>query len=152
MASEPYLAGIFLFAGNFAPRGYALCQGQLMSIAQNSALFSLLGTYYGGDGQTTFGLPNLQGRAPVGTGQGPGLPMVNLGEQGGAQSVTLTTSQMPAHNHACTVTLNAANDGRPRDCLVAVGATQENAKLIATKAGNDLPCLGLAQHFGEAYE
>jgi microcystin-dependent protein len=113
MASEPYLAGIFIFAGNFAPRGYALCQGQLLPIAQNTALFSLIGTSFGGDGQTTFALPDLRGRAPVGTGQGPGLSNVTLGEQGGSQSITLTTAQMPAHTHSCTVTLNAAADGRP---------------------------------------
>ncbi len=97
--SDPYLGEIRLFAGNFAPRHNALCNGQIMSIAQNSALFSLLGTYYGGDGQTTFALPNLQGRLPVGQGQGPGLSNYTIGETIGAETVTLTTGQMPAHTH-----------------------------------------------------
>lgn len=97
--SEPYLGEIRLFAGNFAPRYNALCNGQTMSIAQNSALFSLLGTYYGGNGTTTFNLPNLQGRLPVGQGQGPGLSNYTIGETIGTESVTLTTGQMPAHTH-----------------------------------------------------
>ena len=99
MASEPILGCIFLFAGNFAPRGYALCQGQILSIAQNTALFSILGTTYGGNGQTTFALPDLRGRAPIGAGQGPGLPNYTLGEVTGSNSVTLTINQLPAHNH-----------------------------------------------------
>ena len=99
MASEPYLGMIFIFAGNFAPRGYQLCAGQLLSIAQNTALFSLLGTTYGGDGVTTFALPDLRGRAPIGAGPGPGLPNYTLGEVTGSTSVTILQSQMPAHNH-----------------------------------------------------
>jgi microcystin-dependent protein len=113
MASEPFLATIFMFAGNFAPRGYAFCQGQLLPIAQYSALFSLLGTTYGGDGRTTFALPDLRGRVAQGTGQGPGLSAIALGQQGGSQNVTLTAAQMPSHNHGATVTIHAANDGRP---------------------------------------
>ena len=97
--SEPYLGEIRLFAGNFAPRYNALCNGQTMSIAQNSALFSLLGTYYGGNGTTTFNLPNLQGRLPLGQGQAPGLSNYTIGETIGTESVTLTTGQMPAHTH-----------------------------------------------------
>src|SRR6478672_10112699 len=97
--SEPFLAEIIMFAGNFAPRGWAFCQGQILSIAQNTALFSLLGTTYGGNGQTTFALPDLRGRVPVGTGQGPGLSNYDLGQVSGSESVTLTVSQMPAHNH-----------------------------------------------------
>ena len=89
-----------MFAGNFAPRGWAFCQGQILSIAQNTALFSLLGTTYGGNGQTTFALPDLRGRVPVGTGQGPGLPSVDLGEVAGEPTHTLITTEMPAHNHA----------------------------------------------------
>jgi microcystin-dependent protein len=90
-----------------------LCQGQILSIAQNTALFSLLGTTYGGNGQTTFGLPDLRGRVPVGTGQGPGLPNMIQGEMGGQDNVTLTSQNMPIHTHAVTVTINAAADGRP---------------------------------------
>ena len=99
MPSEPFIAEISLFAGNFAPRNYALCQGQLLSIAQNTALFSLLGTTYGGNGQTTFGLPDFRGRVPIGTGQAPGFPAINLGEMGGAPTHTLIITEMPAHNH-----------------------------------------------------
>jgi microcystin-dependent protein len=98
--SEPFLAEIVMFAGNFAPRGWAFCQGQILPIAQNTALFSLLGTTYGGNGQTTYALPDLRGRVPVGTGQGPGLPSVSLGEVSGEPTHTLIITEMPAHNHA----------------------------------------------------
>lgn len=98
--SEPFLGEIRMVGFNFAPRGWAFCQGQIMSIAQNSALFSLLGTVYGGNGQTTFGLPDLRGRSPVGTGQGGGLTDIVVGEMSGSENVTLLTNQMPAHNHA----------------------------------------------------
>jgi len=96
-----------MFAGNFAPRGWAFCAGQIMSIAQNTALFSLLGTTYGGNGQTTFALPDLRSRGPVGQGQGPGLSNIQLGEMAGTENVTLLTSNMPAHNHA----INCDNTG-----------------------------------------
>jgi microcystin-dependent protein len=99
MSSEPYLGTIAMFAGNFAPRGWAFCAGQILSIAQNTALFSILGTTFGGDGVQTFALPDLRGRTPVGTGQGPGLTNINLGDRGGAETVTLTVANMPAHNH-----------------------------------------------------
>ncbi|MFT0868269.1 phage tail protein [Pseudomonas sp. CAM1A] len=92
--SEPFIGQITLFAGNFAPRGWMLCQGQLLSIAQNTALFSILGTTYGGNGQTTFALPDLRGRAPVQQGQGPGLPIVDLGEAAGTPTTTLTSLNM----------------------------------------------------------
>ncbi|MGQ7958623.1 phage tail protein [Pseudomonas sp. SP16.1] len=98
--SEPFLGEIRMVGFNFAPQGWAFCQGQIMSIAQNTALFSLLGTMYGGNGQTTFGLPDLQGRSPVGIGQGPGLSPIVQGEMAGTETVTLLTSNMPAHNHA----------------------------------------------------
>ena len=97
--SEPFLAEIIMFAGNFAPRGWAFCQGQILSIAQNTALFSLLGTTYGGNGQTTYALPDLRGRVPVGTGQGPGLANVSLGEVSGESAHSLIITEMPAHNH-----------------------------------------------------
>lgn len=89
-----------MFGGNFAPRNWAFCDGQQISIAQNTALFSLLGTTYGGNGQTTFGLPELRGRLPMHPGSGPGLSSRSLGERSGAESVTLTSGQMPAHTHA----------------------------------------------------
>src|SRR5947208_9160321 len=107
MSSEPYLATVAMFAGNFAPRGWALCNGQIMSIAQNTALFSLLGTTYGGDGVTTFALPDLRGRAPVGQGQGPGLSNLSLGESSGTENITLISANMPIHNH----TLGCDNTG-----------------------------------------
>jgi microcystin-dependent protein len=100
--ATPFIAEIRMFAGTFAPRGNAFCNGQLISIASNTALFSLLGTTYGGNGQTTFGLPNLLGRAPIGAGQGPGLSSQALGQTSGAATVTLTTTQVPAHTHTLT--------------------------------------------------
>jgi len=98
--SNPFLAEIRIFTGNFAPKGWALCDGQLMSISQNTALFSLLGTTYGGNGKSNFALPNLQGCAPMQAGQGPGLTLRDLGETGGEQTVTLLQTEMPAHSHA----------------------------------------------------
>jgi len=98
--SNPFVAEIRIFAGNFAPTGWALCNGQLMPISQNTALFSLLGTTYGGDGKSNFGLPNMQGSAPMQSGQGPGLSLRDLGETGGEQTVTLLQTEMPAHTHA----------------------------------------------------
>jgi microcystin-dependent protein len=97
--TDPFLAEIRLFGGNFAPVGWALCDGQLMPISQNTALFSLLGTTYGGDGRTTFALPNLQGSSPTQQGQGSGLSPRSLGESGGEPTVTLLTSEIPAHTH-----------------------------------------------------
>lgn len=97
--SEPFIAEIRIFAGNFAPRGWAFCNGQLLPISQNTALFSLIGTTYGGDGRTTTALPNLQGRAPMHPGRGPGLTARRLGQRGGVETVTLTEAQMANHNH-----------------------------------------------------
>jgi microcystin-dependent protein len=112
---DPYIASIMLFAGNFAPRNYMLCWGQLLPISQYSALFSLLGTTYGGNGTTTFALPDLRGRAAIGQGQGPGLSLISLGEMAGTESVSLQSTNMPAHTHAATVTINCVNDGRPNN-------------------------------------
>ena len=97
---DPFLAEIRIFAGSFAPRGWALCNGQLLPISQNTALFSLLGTMYGGNGLSTFALPNLQGAAPMHAGQGPGLSLRDEGEQGGEQAVTLLQTEIPVHTHA----------------------------------------------------
>src|SRR3978361_1180918 len=97
--TDPFLAEIRMFGGNFAPTGWALCNGQLRAISQNTALFSLLGTTYGGDGRVTFGLPNLQGSAPIQQGQGPGLSQRFLGEVGGVPAVSLITSAMAVHTH-----------------------------------------------------
>ncbi|MEO8239838.1 MAG: tail fiber protein [Flavobacterium sp.] len=105
MSTEPFIGEIKIFGFNFPPRGYMACSGQLLSIAQNTALFSLLGTTYGGNGVQTFGLPNLQGRMPIGQGQGAGLPNYTMGQVSGATNVTVLTSNMPAHIH----TLNAVS-------------------------------------------
>ena len=105
---DPMMASIMIFAGNFAPRGWAFCDGQLLAIASHSALFSLLGTTYGGDGRTTFALPDLRGRVAVGPRHGPGLSNYNLGERGGVETVTLNLTQIPSHNHLATVTEGSA--------------------------------------------
>lgn len=106
--ANPYVGEIRLFAGNFAPNGWALCQGQLMAIAENIVLFQLIGTTYGGDGQNTFALPDLSGRVPVHQGQGPGLSPRVIGEKGGTETVTLTAAQMPAHSHTLVASSAAA--------------------------------------------
>ena len=97
--SEPFVGEIRIFGFNFAPRGWALCAGQLLSISQNTALFSILGTNYGGNGTSNFGLPDMRGRIPLGSGQGPGLSPVAVGEQSGTESVTVVVSNMPVHRH-----------------------------------------------------
>jgi len=97
--SEPFVAEVRIFAGNFAPRGWAFCNGQLLPVAQNTALFSLIGTTYGGDGRNTTALPNLKGRAPMHPGRGPGLTSRRLGQRGGDEVVTLSENQMPSHTH-----------------------------------------------------
>lgn len=101
---DPYIGQIIPFTGNFAPRGWALCDGQLLPISQNQALFSILGTTYGGDGRTTFALPDLRGRLPVHPGHGPGLSVRTLGQRAGSETVTLTANQLPSHSHdvSCT--------------------------------------------------
>ena len=111
--ADPFLGEIRMFGGNFAPTGWALCNGQLLSIAQNTALFSLLGTIYGGDGVTTFALPDLRGRVPLNQGQGPGLSAYTPGEQTGAESVTLLVNQMPIHNHAVNADGQASGKNSP---------------------------------------
>jgi microcystin-dependent protein len=107
--SSPFVAEIKMWGGNFAPVGYALCNGQLLPISQNTALFSLIGTFYGGDGRSTFALPNLQDSTPLGQGQGPGLSLYDLGQQSGTPFVTLLTAEMPLHNHTFGGT-NTAGD------------------------------------------
>ncbi|PHS10117.1 MAG: phage tail protein [Kordia sp.] len=108
-----------MFGGNFAPQGYALCNGQLLAIAQNTALFSLLGTTYGGDGQTTFALPDLRGRVPIHAGTGIGLTPRNLGSTGGSETNTLTIGQMPAHNHTVNVVTANGNQINPSGNMLA---------------------------------
>ncbi|MFT5891330.1 MAG: microcystin-dependent protein [Dokdonia sp.] len=103
---DPFLGEIKLFAGNFAPRTWAYCDGQLLAISQNTALFSILGTTYGGDGRTTFALPDLRGRAAIHPGTGPGLSTYRLGQRGGSEQVHLTIMNLPSHNHTATSTTN----------------------------------------------
>lgn len=111
--SNPFVGEIRIFAGNFAPTGWALCNGQLLPISQNTALFSLLGTQFGGDGKSNFALPNMQGSAPVHQGQGPGLTDRFMGEAGGESSVTLINSEMPFHTHTMTGGNKAGIDPNP---------------------------------------
>ena len=108
--AEPFLGQISLFGYSFAPRGWANCDGQLLAISQNTALFSLLGTTYGGDGRTNFGLPDLRGRVAIHTGNGPGLSNYALGAKGGTENVTLSVSQIPAHSHGATTTIRGHAD------------------------------------------
>lgn len=120
--SEPFIAEIKIFAGNFAPRSYAFCNGQLLPIAQNTALFSLIGTIYGGDGRTTTALPNLQGRAPMHPGNGPGLSSRRIGERGGSTTETLSASQLPSHGHQLQGTDRDAQSGDPTGALYAASS------------------------------
>ena len=142
--AEPYIGMIIIFAGNFAIRGYALCNGQILSIAQNTALFSILGTTYGGNGQTTFALPDLSGRVPNHFGQGPGLSSYDLGQVGGTESTTLTINQMPAHGHPFQ---NLAAEGDPNSKVPLnnyfagqtanfYSTTQDGTKMALQNTGN----------------
>jgi microcystin-dependent protein len=120
--SEPFIGEIKMFAGGFAPRGYAFCNGQLLAIQQNAALFSILGTTYGGNGIQTFGLPNLQGRMPMHWGNGPGLTPRVIGETSGTETVTLLTPNLPAHSHAIAIPCNTSDGtvGNPQNQVLAV--------------------------------
>jgi len=117
--SEPFVGEIKMFAGNFAPRNYALCDGQLLTIAQNQALFSLFGTIYGGDGRTTFALPDLRGRVPIHKGQGPGLSSRPLGQRAGAETVAPSASQLPAHTHPLQATKTVGQQSSPAGAVLA---------------------------------
>lgn len=138
--STPFIAEIVMFGGNFAPRSWAFCSGQILSIAQNTALFSILGTTYGGNGQTTFALPDLRGRVPMHPGNGPGLTPRSLGEQAGTETVTLITNQIPAHNHALIANNTAANDNLPNGNALSDGSiytsAAPNAQMNVASIGN----------------
>ena len=122
--SQPFVGEIRMFGGNFAPAGWAFCQGQLMAISQNDTLFNLIGTTYGGDGQTTFALPDLQGRVPIHNGTNPGSGTnYQLGEKAGVEAVTLTTNQIPIHTHAFLGSQDIAQNPQPTDSMVAQSAT-----------------------------
>ena len=119
--ADPFVAEIRIFPFNFAPRGWAWCDGQLMPLSQNTALFSLLGTTYGGDGKSNFALPDIQGRAVMHPGQGPGLSLHDLGETGGSETVTLLESEIPAHSHAMNASQADATERSPGGQLLATG-------------------------------
>jgi microcystin-dependent protein len=137
--AEPFIGQIILFGGNFAIRGYAMCNGQILSIAQNTALFSILGTTYGGNGQTTFALPDLRGRVPIHFGQGPGLPSVSLGEMAGSNNQTLNINQIPAHSHLVGANANNGNDSLPANAYpaAAIIPTDGNKSVNAFNTGTD---------------
>jgi microcystin-dependent protein len=140
---EPFIGTIILFGGNFAPRGWAFCHGQLLPINSHQALFSILGTTYGGDGRTTFGLPDLRGRAPIGTGSGPGLTNRRLGSRGGSENTTLDVNQMPTHSHALNASTTVAGQvvpggnrlGRAQADVYTQG--ESNVALAADSVGNN---------------
>ncbi len=127
--SEPFIGEIKMFAGNFAPRNYAFCDGQLLAISQNDALFALLGTTYGGDGRTTFGLPDMRGRLPIhaGSGSGPGLSARPLGSKSGIENATVNANQLPLHTHTYSATTAAGSQSNPSGQVVANNA---NVKLF----------------------
>jgi microcystin-dependent protein len=133
----PFLAEIRIFAFNFAPTGWAFCNGQLMLISQNTALFSLLGTTYGGDGNSTFALPNLQGSAPLMPGQGPGLSLYDLGQSGGETDVTLTQSEMPAHRHIPRADSSTGTQSSPANAVWASAKVlRQGTSLYTQSAAN----------------
>lgn len=138
MYAQPYLGEIKMFAGNFAPQGWAICAGQLLPINQNQALFAILGTTYGGNGQTNFALPDLRGRVPVGTGTGPGLSAYGLGQIGGTESNTLLTSNLPPHSHSILAEVTAGTTASPANAYMAnTGAVdREYAATFSTTMGN----------------
>lgn len=131
--ADPFVAEIRIFPFNFAPRGWAWCDGQLMPLSQNTALFSLLGTTYGGDGKSNFALPDLQGRAPMHPGQGPGLSLHDLGEAGGSETVTLLESEIPSHSHNLRV---SAQDATTRIVTGQLPATSLGLSLYGSTPGN----------------
>lgn len=135
--AEPFIGQIIMFGGNFAPRGWALCDGQLLPIAQNAALFSILGTTYGGDGRTTFGLPDLRGRAPIHAGNGPGLSDRRLGVRVGTEIETLNVNQIPSHTHGAVANTNAADDHQPQGALLGTASAD-----IYTQGGGNNVALG----------
>ena len=132
--SQPFVGEIRLFGCNFAPMGWAFCDGRLLSIAENDVLYVLIGTTYGGDGVTTFGLPDLRGRLPLGQGQGPGLTNRVIGEKAGTETVTLITQQMPAHTHSVLASTGVATTGTPANTLVP-GAVSNQTMYVTDLTG-----------------
>ena len=144
--ADPFLAEIRMFPFNFAPTGWATCDGQLLPISQNTALFSLLGTVYGGDGKSTFALPNLQGSAPMQPGQGQGLSLRDLGEMGGVESITLLVSEIPVHTHSVMVASgrNTANNFVPSPTTVLAPSVNAQAYFAGTPATTQMAFESLA--------
>jgi microcystin-dependent protein len=142
--ATPFVAEIRIFPFNFPPKGWAFCDGQLLPISQNTALFSLLGTTYGGDGKSTFALPNLQGANPMQQGQGPGLSLRDLGEQGGEDTVTLLVSELPSHSHSMTADNSQATSPDPTNNFYTAGHFDDglghsgNAQIYTTQAPADV--------------
>jgi len=136
--ANPFLAEIRIFPFNFAPKGWAFCDGQTLPISQNTALFSLLGTTYGGDGKSNFALPNMQGNAPMFNGQGPGLSLHDLGETGGSDTVTLLESEIPSHSHALMASAHAANIDAPNPNLALGRSTPQQMYQIPPAATTPL--------------
>jgi microcystin-dependent protein len=135
--SSPFVAEIRIFAGNFAPTGWATCDGQLLPISQNTALFSLLGTTYGGDGKSTFALPDMQGNAPMMFGQGAGLSLYDLGQIGGEQSVTLLQSEIPAHTHQAVGNVGAGAVNTPTNATWAsMSVLRQATNIYSASAGS----------------
>ena len=137
--TDPFVGEVCLVAFNFAPRGWAFCNGQLLPIAQNTALFAILGTTYGGDGRTTFGLPNLQGRMLIGAGQGAGLSNRTIGETGGVETVNLLSSELPAHNHPATTPDNVVVRGTGAAKYGLTTGKSTGASFTTEVAGGGLP-------------
>ena len=141
--ADPFVAEIRIFPFNFAPRGWAWCDGQLMPLSQNTALFSLLGTTYGGNGKSNFALPDLQGRAPMHPGQGPGLSLHDLGESAGTETVTLTSAEMPAHGHGFSMSVRPADNLNPGGLSLGSGnAAYGSPAGFVSASPNDLPLTG----------
>lgn len=134
---EPMIGEIRIFAGNFAPRNWAFCEGQLLAISQNQALFSILGTTYGGDGRTTFALPDLRGRVAIGPGSGPGLPTYRLGQKGGNPETYLNVTNLPAHNHTAAVNIPISGDDATTDEAGGLLSTTDGAKVYGGAAGGN---------------
>jgi microcystin-dependent protein len=136
--ADPFVAEIRIFPFNFAPKGWAWCDGQLMPLSQNTALFSLLGTTYGGNGKSNFALPDLQGRAPMHPGQGPGLSLHDLGETGGSETVTLLESEIPAHSHAIMASTNASDEEGTKQPVGAMPGAQQGSNQLYTALANSV--------------
>jgi microcystin-dependent protein len=156
MSLDPLLGEIILFGGTFAPRGWADCDGRLLPINQNQSLYSLLGTTYGGDGRTDFGLPDLRGRVPVGPGTGPGLSPVRIGERGGTAANTLTEAQLPAHSHGIAGSTGDQTTNRPSGASSSAGNsystdTPDTSMAPTNSTGSGQPVNNMPPYTGIRY-